>query len=90
MTIGFIQSAFSWLSAQFQSFLAWLLGFVPSGHLPDWVLSVLNDILSEIKVWDSLIPISELFLLLQITFYIQVALFSFWIGQWILRKIRGG
>lgn len=69
------------------SFIAFLLGLLPSGHLPASILSGIGYLWSLINAFTYVIPVQTLLAALLLMIAVDAALFLWRLINWIIRKI---
>lgn len=79
----------SFLLTTFVSFLAFIIGFLPTGSLPVAVSSSIVYLSSILNAFDFLFPISTLFIVLSIVITVDIAVWAFHSVLWVYHKIRG-
>jgi len=69
------------------TFVVFLLSFLPSGSIPSGILTSLNYIVGVMNTFNWFFPLDTLFTVLGITIAYELIVLSYHFIMWILKKI---
>jgi len=71
------------------SFLQFLLGFLPSGSLPTEIATAINYFVGIVNSFSYVIPVATLFQAFAVVVSVDVAILLWHLFNWVIRKIPG-
>jgi hypothetical protein len=80
---------FTFIITVFAAFINLVLGFLPSGTLPQGALDSITYFAGAIYKFNDLFPVASLFTVLFYSVFFQFGILLFKSGNWVINKLRG-